>query len=74
MRGEKVTGASKSTKNHQGCTIHRGGERFESAWLMTSGWGRCLPEAEGGRRAPVWSLEGGAEVARWAAIESSPQR
>jgi hypothetical protein len=70
-RGERVTGAGKSTKNPRGCTIHRGGERFESAWLMASGRGRCSLEAEGGRCTPVWLLGGGGEVARRAAVGSS---
>jgi hypothetical protein len=61
-RGKRVTGAGKSTKNPRGCTIHRSGEKFESAWLTASGWGRCSPEAEGGRHALVWLLRG---VGRW---------
>jgi hypothetical protein len=72
-RGERVIGASKSTKNSHGCTVYRGGERFESTWLTASGWGRCLPDAEGGRRVPVWLLRGGGVVVRRAAVGSSTQ-
>jgi hypothetical protein len=61
-RGERVTRASKSTKNSRSCTIHRDGERFESVWLTASGWGRCSSEAEGGWRAPTWLLRG---AGRW---------
>jgi hypothetical protein len=73
-RDERVTGAGKLTKNSHGCIVHRGGERFEFMWLTVSGWGRCSPEAEGDRRAPVWLLGGGGEVARWPVIGSSTQQ
>jgi hypothetical protein len=59
---ERGIGASKSIKNPHGCTVHHGGEKFEFVWLMALGQGRCSPEAEGGRRAPVWLLRGGGEV------------
>jgi hypothetical protein len=72
--GERVTGAGKSTKNPRRCTIHHGGERFESTWLMASGRGRCSLEAEGGWCALVWLLRGGGEVVRWAAVGSSTRR
>jgi hypothetical protein len=58
-RGERVIRADKLTKTPCGCTVHRGGERFESTWLTASGRGRCSLEAEGGRRAPVWLIGGG---------------
>jgi hypothetical protein len=75
-RGEWVTGADKSTKNPHGCTVHRGGERFESAWLTASGRVRCSPEVEGGWRAPVWSLRGwgGGEVGCHRELDSAEGR
>jgi hypothetical protein len=73
-RGERVTGASKSIKNSRGCTVHHNGERFESVWLTTSGWGRCSLKAEGGWCAFVWLLGEGREVARRAAVGSSTRR
>jgi hypothetical protein len=39
--------------NPRGGTVDRGGEKRKSMRFMASQWGRCAPEAEGSRCAPV---------------------
>jgi hypothetical protein len=61
-RGERVTGADKSTKNPRGCTVHHGGERFESAWLMASSGEDVNYRPKGGGALRFGCSEG---VGRW---------
>jgi hypothetical protein len=46
---KRITGADGSAMNPHSGTVHHGGEKLKSVRLTVSWWGRCAPEAEGGR-------------------------